>query len=64
MWLAFMKITISLSNIPLSVTIEGPDESMAKMIDVATQALFKLRETWLGAVECQKKLELEKEKEH
>jgi hypothetical protein len=55
-----MKITISLSNIPLSITIEGPDESMAKMIDVATQALFKLRETWLGAVECQKKLELEK----
>ena len=58
-----MKITISLSNIPLSVIIEGPDASMAKMIDIATQALFKLRETWLGAVECQKKLELEKEKE-
>lgn len=57
-----MKITVSLENVPVKVMIEGPDESMANMVDVATTAMLKLREIWLGAVKCQIKLKSEEEK--
>jgi hypothetical protein len=52
-----MKITIKLSNAPLSITIEGPDKALPHMVDLAAKSLFKLREVWLSAVECQMKLE-------
>ena len=58
-----MKITISLTNVPLSVTIEGPDESIADMVELASKTLFKLRETWYGALKCQMKLLEKKKKE-
>ena len=55
-----MKITISLRNVPLSITIEGPDESISDMVDLASKTLFRLREIWLNALECQMKLEQKK----
>ena len=48
-----MKITITLSNMPLSITIEGPDEITKDMIDFVTKTLIKLREVWLSAIKCQ-----------
>lgn len=56
-----MKITIALSNMPLSITIEGPDEITKDMIDFVAKTLIKLREVWLIAIQCQMKLEENKE---
>jgi len=55
-----MKITIALSNMPLSITIEGPDEITKDMIDFVTKTLIKLREVWLSAIKCQMNLEAKK----
>ena len=57
-----MKITIKLSNAPLSITIEMPDEISKDMIDFVAKKLLKLREVWLGALKCQVKLEAENKK--
>jgi len=56
-----MKISISFSDLPLSITIEGPDSALDSMVDLATKTLFKLREVWLNALECQMKLKVEKD---
>lgn len=55
-----MKITITLTNAPLSITIEMPDEITKDMIEFVAKTLLKMREVWLGALECQRKLEAEK----
>ena len=52
-----MKITIKLTNAPLSITIEMPDEISKDMIDFVAKTLLKMREVWLGALKCQVKLE-------
>jgi len=56
-----MKITIALSNMPLSITIEGPDDEITKdMIDFVSKTLIKLREVWLIVIQCQMKQEEKK----
>ena len=56
-----MKVTIKLSNAPLSITIETSDEITKDMIDFVAKTLLKLREVWLGALKCQVKLEAKKD---
>jgi len=51
-----MKITISLESIPVRVEIEGSDESMAMMVDVASETLVRLRKVWLDTIKRQMKL--------
>jgi len=51
-----MKITISLESIPVRVEIEGSDESMAMMVDVASETLVRLRKIWLDTLKRQTKL--------
>lgn len=46
-----MKITIRLSNAPLSITIETTDEITKDMIDLVAKTLLKMREVWLNALE-------------
>ena len=55
-----MKIIISLSDAPLSITIEGPDEITKDMIDFISKTLIKLREVWLNAIKFQMKMEAKK----
>ena len=40
-----MKISIISRNGPITVTIEGPDESVDKMVK-ATKSLLMMRKTW------------------
>lgn len=51
-----MKITISLESIPVRVVIEGSDESMSMMVDVASETLVRLRKIWLDTLKRQTKL--------
>ena len=51
-----MKIIISLESIPVRVEIEGSDESMAMMVDVASETLVRLRKIWLDTLKRQTKL--------
>jgi len=46
-----VKITIRLSNAPLSITIETTDEITKDMIDLVAKTLLKMREVWLNALE-------------
>lgn len=55
-----MKITISLENVPLNISIESPDDISREMIDFVGKTLLKMREVWLNAVKCQMKLEQKK----
>jgi len=51
-----MKITISLESIPVRVEIECSDESMAIMVDVASETLVRLRKIWLNSIMRQAKI--------
>lgn len=51
-----MKITIKLANVPLTVEIEAPDESMSYMADVIAQTFEKMRKAWLETLKRQTKL--------
>lgn len=57
-----MKITIWLESIPIKVEIEGSDDSMATMVDVASETLFRLRKIWLDTIKRQTKLKTDEEK--
>ncbi|MCJ7634209.1 hypothetical protein MUP77_17700 [Candidatus Bathyarchaeota archaeon] len=57
-----MKITVSLESIPIKVEIEGSDDSMATMVDVASETLFRLRKIWLDTIKRQTKLKPDEEK--
>ena len=57
-----MKISISLESIPVKVEIEGSDDSMGIMVDVASETLVRLRRIWLDTVKHQTKLKLDEEK--
>ena len=56
-----MKITVSLTNVPLSITIEASDDISREMIDFVGKTLLKMREVWLNAVKCQMKLKVKKD---
>lgn len=56
-----MKITITLKNVPLSIVMEGSDEEMANMVDVATETMVKMKKIWLNTLKRQTELKLEKE---
>ena len=51
-----MKITITLKNAPLTVTMEGADEEMEHMVDVATETLIRMRKIWKDSLKKQAKL--------
>ena len=55
-----MKISISFSDLPLKVEIEGDDTVMESMVKLASNTLFELRKIWLNALECQMKLKVSK----
>lgn len=57
-----MKISISLESIPVKVEIEGSDDSMGIMVDVASETLVRLRKIWLDTVKRQTKLKLDEAK--
>jgi hypothetical protein len=57
-----VKISISLESIPVKVEIEGSDDSMAIMVDVASETLVRLRKIWLDTVKRQTKLKLDEAK--
>ncbi len=59
-----MKVTISLESIPVRVEIEGSDESMSMMVDVASETLIRLRKIWLDTIKRQTKLKTEGVKEN
>ena len=58
-----MKISISLDSIPVKVEIEGSDDSMATMVDVASETLVRLRRIWLDTIKRQTKLKIEEAKQ-
>ena len=55
-----MKVTIKLSDAPLSITIEMPDEITKDMIDFVAKTLLKMREVWLSTLKGQVKQEAQK----
>jgi hypothetical protein len=57
-----VKISISLESIPVKVEIEGSDDSMAIMVDVASETLVRLRRIWVDTVKRQTKLKLDEAK--
>jgi hypothetical protein len=57
-----MKVTISLESIPVKVEIEGSDDSMAIMVDVASETLIRLRKIWLDTIKRQTKLKIDEVK--
>lgn len=57
-----MKISVCLESIPIKVEIEGSDESMATMVDVASETLIRLRKIWLDTIKRQTKLKIGEEK--
>ncbi len=56
-----MKITITLKSIPLAITLEGSDEEMEHMVDVAAETMIRMRKIWLNTLKRQTKLKTEKE---
>jgi len=58
-----VKISISLESIPVKVEIEGSDDSMGIMVDVASETLVRLRRIWLDTVKRQTKLKLDEAKQ-
>jgi len=57
-----LKISVCLESIPIKVEIEGSDESMATMVDVASETLIRLRKIWLDTIKRQTKLKIGEEK--
>lgn len=58
-----MRIVISLESIPIKVEIEGADDSMGMMVDVAYETLIRLRRIWLDTIKRQTKLKTDEEKQ-
>jgi len=49
--------------VPVSVSIEGDDQTTKNMIPLATEALLKLRKIYSESVQRQTKLQLDKKTE-
>jgi len=58
-----MKITITLSTVPVSVCIEGDDQTTKNMIPLATEALLKLQKIYMESLQRQTKLQPDKKAE-
>lgn len=58
-----MRIVVSLESIPIKVEIEGSDDSMAIMVDVASETLIRLRKIWLDTIKRQTKLKIDEGKQ-
>ncbi len=52
-------MTINLASIPLSVCIEGPDEEMEHMVDVAVETMIQMKKIWKNSLKRQAKLDEE-----
>lgn len=52
-----MKMTINLESIPLSICIEGSDEEMEHMVDVAVETMIQMKKIWRNALMKQTKID-------
>lgn len=57
-----MKMTISLASIPLSVCIEGSDEEMEHMVDVAVETMIQMKKIWRNSLMKQTKIDERRDK--
>ncbi len=52
-----MKMSISLASIPLSICIEGSDEEMEHMVDVAVETMIQMKKIWRNSLMKQTKID-------